>query len=88
MGNSDGGRIFWKDLLWLVLTIALISTSISMGALTLHSRTPHVGAVTQREMDIFSDNTTRRFDEIERKMDRILFKLDNHKGNSNGIFER
>jgi len=84
MGNDNGGRIFWKDLLWLVLTITLISTSVSMGALTLHSKTPHEGAVTQREMDIFSDNTERRLTSIERKLDILIIK----NGVDNGFSKR
>ena len=74
MGKGDE-KIYWKDLLWLILTITIISTSVSMGALTLHSKQPHEGATTQREMDIFSGNTERRFNEIEKKLDRLLIKL-------------
>lgn len=75
MGTKED-KIHWKDLMWLIITIAMISTSISIGALAIHSKTPHEGAVTQREMDIFSDNTKRRFNDLEKKVDRILIKLD------------
>ena len=83
MGKGDD-KIYWKDLLWLILTITLISSSVSLGALAIHSKTPHKGAVTQREMDIFSDNTDRRLLSIERKLDILISK----NGENNGFSKR
>lgn len=70
--NGNGGRIKFKDVIWL----CTISVSISLGALWIHSETPHRDAVTKREIDKFETGINSKFADINEKLNKVEDKLD------------
>ena len=74
--DETSSKVRWKDMVTLLVIIFTISVSVCMGALAIHSTSPHKGAVTKELMAIFIKNIDGKFISVEKKLDKLEGKID------------
>ena len=77
MAEKDGGKVRWRELVPVLVTIFTLTVAISWGIIYLHSQGLHQGAVSNREFDRLTQTMDRQFATINRKLDDLSSKVGN-----------